>query len=189
MYVFSDAAVSNSPNIETCLVIDWMNDLQSLPEKEHGTILVTLNPPFEPETVIGRFGYDHPVLDAQVSNLSYRGWPALLTPFAGAPLANLDAAYPKYPEYLLCRRLPQVRIPRGRVHLRPACRCLQPAPPPPGHAVRYTRPRPQLGRRLAGAGVRLARGKWSEDAGGLGYGMGAMVVSDYSWPRGRLTAP
>ncbi|KAF8886197.1 hypothetical protein BD779DRAFT_1611807 [Infundibulicybe gibba] len=47
---------------------DGMNDLQHIPESKYGPVLVTLNPPFEPEasTVVGRYKYDHPVLNAQV---------------------------------------------------------------------------------------------------------------------------
>ncbi|KAI0339011.1 FAD/NAD-binding domain-containing protein [Trametopsis cervina] len=46
---------------------DWMNALQHIPEHKHGPVLVTLNPPFEPraESVVGRYAYDHPVLDAK----------------------------------------------------------------------------------------------------------------------------
>ncbi|KAF7309884.1 Amino-oxidase domain-containing protein [Mycena indigotica] len=47
-------------------MIHGMNDLQHLPLKKHGPVLVTLNPPFEPreDLVAGRWKYDHPVLDA-----------------------------------------------------------------------------------------------------------------------------
>ncbi|KAF7308922.1 Amino-oxidase domain-containing protein [Mycena kentingensis (nom. inval.)] len=43
-----------------------MNQLQHISEKQYGPVLVTLNPPFEPDasTVGGRWKYDHPVLDA-----------------------------------------------------------------------------------------------------------------------------
>ncbi|KAJ7608445.1 FAD/NAD(P)-binding domain-containing protein [Roridomyces roridus] len=43
-----------------------MNDLQHISEKQHGPVLVTLNPPFEPRTDLqaGRWQYDHPVLDS-----------------------------------------------------------------------------------------------------------------------------
>ncbi|KAK0504455.1 FAD/NAD(P)-binding domain-containing protein [Armillaria luteobubalina] len=42
-----------------------MNVLQHIPEKKHGPVLVSINPPFEPEasTVQGRWMFDHPVLD------------------------------------------------------------------------------------------------------------------------------
>jgi len=44
-----------------------MNDLQHLSEAQYGPILVTLNPPFEPDPakISGRWKYDHPVLDAK----------------------------------------------------------------------------------------------------------------------------
>ncbi|KAJ3844054.1 FAD/NAD(P)-binding domain-containing protein [Lentinula raphanica] len=42
-----------------------MNDLQHISEQEHGPVLVTLNPPFEPATNFGRYDYDHPVLDGK----------------------------------------------------------------------------------------------------------------------------
>lgn len=48
-----------------------MNDLQHFNEREHGPILVTLNPPFEPskDLTIGRYKYDHPLLDAKVRRI------------------------------------------------------------------------------------------------------------------------
>lgn len=51
-----------------------MNDLQSIPYNKYGAVLVTLNPPFEPEAskVAGRYKYDHPVLDAQAILLQSR---------------------------------------------------------------------------------------------------------------------
>ncbi|KAJ4491291.1 FAD/NAD(P)-binding domain-containing protein [Lentinula edodes] len=42
-----------------------MNDLQHISEEEHGPVLVTLNPPFEPATNFGCHSYDHPVLDGK----------------------------------------------------------------------------------------------------------------------------
>ncbi|KII86705.1 hypothetical protein PLICRDRAFT_113438 [Plicaturopsis crispa FD-325 SS-3] len=46
---------------------DSMNILQHIPEKKYGHVLVTLNPPEQPDekTVVGRYRYEHPVLDAQ----------------------------------------------------------------------------------------------------------------------------
>ncbi|EED79173.1 predicted protein, partial [Postia placenta Mad-698-R] len=43
---------------------DWMNELQHISEEIYGPVLVTLNPPFDPdpETLGGRYEYDHPVL-------------------------------------------------------------------------------------------------------------------------------
>ncbi|KAJ7094716.1 FAD/NAD(P)-binding domain-containing protein [Mycena belliarum] len=42
-----------------------MNDLQHIPERKYGPVLVTLNPPVSPrpDTVAGRYHYAHPVLD------------------------------------------------------------------------------------------------------------------------------
>ncbi|KAG8712837.1 hypothetical protein FRC08_014025 [Ceratobasidium sp. 394] len=44
-----------------------MNHLQHVNEQEHGPVLVTLNPPFEPrpELVVARARYEHPVMSAQ----------------------------------------------------------------------------------------------------------------------------
>ena len=57
------------------LPIDWMNDLQHLPEKDHGPVLVTLNPPFEPQSdlIAGKYKYEHPVLDSAVRSNSKSG--------------------------------------------------------------------------------------------------------------------
>lgn len=54
------------------LKTDGMNDLQHLPESRYGPILVTLNPPFEPDEdkIAGRWKYDHPVLDTKVPFIS-----------------------------------------------------------------------------------------------------------------------
>ncbi|KAF8879100.1 amine oxidase [Gymnopilus junonius] len=52
---------------EVSLQTDGMNDLQHIPESRYGPVLVTLNPPFEPseDTIVGRWQYDHPVLDSK----------------------------------------------------------------------------------------------------------------------------
>lgn len=52
-------------------VVDYMNDLQHISEAEHGPVLVTLNPPSDPrpETVVGRYAYDHPILNAKVRTM------------------------------------------------------------------------------------------------------------------------
>ena len=57
------------------LLIDWMNDLQHLPEKDHSPVLVTLNPPFEPQSdlIAGKYKYEHPVLDSAVRSNSKSG--------------------------------------------------------------------------------------------------------------------
>lgn len=49
--------------------LDFMNDLQHIPEVTTGPVLVTLNPPFEPQEdlIQGRWAYEHPVLDSEVS--------------------------------------------------------------------------------------------------------------------------
>lgn len=49
-------------------LLDLMNDLQHISEADHGPVLVTLNPPKEPcpDTVVGRYTYEHPVLNAKV---------------------------------------------------------------------------------------------------------------------------
>ncbi|KAI5123464.1 hypothetical protein M0805_008834 [Coniferiporia weirii] len=54
-------------NIDQVALTYWMNDLQHISEKKHGTVLVTLNPPFEPreETIAGRWAYEHPILDSE----------------------------------------------------------------------------------------------------------------------------
>lgn len=45
-----------------------MNALQHIPEEVLGPVLVTLNPPFEPDParVMGRYQYDHPILGSKV---------------------------------------------------------------------------------------------------------------------------
>ncbi|KAK0202214.1 FAD/NAD(P)-binding domain-containing protein [Desarmillaria ectypa] len=59
---------ANNDQVSVCalyfLYFD-MNTLQHIPEKIHGPVLVSINPPFEPEpsTVQGRWMFDHPVLD------------------------------------------------------------------------------------------------------------------------------
>ena len=56
-----------------------MNNLQHISEADHGPVLVTLNPPFEPlaEKVVGRYKYEHPVIDAEVRS-SLSNYAALL---------------------------------------------------------------------------------------------------------------
>lgn len=48
-----------------------MNQLQSLPESRHGSIFLTLNPPFDvdPSKVVGRYQYEHPMYSAKVSTV------------------------------------------------------------------------------------------------------------------------
>lgn len=47
-----------------------MNHLQHISEETHGPVLVTLNPPFEPnpDLVVASSPYEHPVMSAQVSS-------------------------------------------------------------------------------------------------------------------------
>ncbi|KAH7885530.1 hypothetical protein F5I97DRAFT_1937701 [Phlebopus sp. FC_14] len=56
-------------NIGKVALTYYLNELQHLPEEKYGPILVTLNPPQEPEpeSVIARFRYDHPVLNREAS--------------------------------------------------------------------------------------------------------------------------
>ncbi|KAL1760274.1 hypothetical protein FB107DRAFT_245825 [Schizophyllum commune] len=64
----------NEPRISlTCeytgsgFITDGMNDLQHISYAKQGPVLVTLNAPFEPapDKVVGRWKYEHPVLDAK----------------------------------------------------------------------------------------------------------------------------
>ncbi|KZT25415.1 FAD/NAD(P)-binding domain-containing protein [Neolentinus lepideus HHB14362 ss-1] len=45
----------------------WMNALQHLSEAKHGPVLVTLNPPHDPDpkNTVGWYKYSHPVLDSE----------------------------------------------------------------------------------------------------------------------------
>jgi len=55
------------PNVNQVALTYSMNLLQHISEKKFGPVLVTLNPPTEPDksTVLGRWNYKHPVLDSQ----------------------------------------------------------------------------------------------------------------------------
>ncbi|KAG9121770.1 hypothetical protein FRC07_002136 [Ceratobasidium sp. 392] len=55
------------PSNYVLFYIDCMNHLQHVCERKHGPVLVTLNPPFEPqpELVVARAQYEHPVVSAQ----------------------------------------------------------------------------------------------------------------------------
>lgn len=46
----------------------YMNTLQSIDEETHGPVLVTLNPPYEPDPslVAGEWAYDHPLYTEKV---------------------------------------------------------------------------------------------------------------------------
>ncbi|KAG2009646.1 amine oxidase [Coprinopsis cinerea AmutBmut pab1-1] len=56
-----------SSDIDRVSLTYGMNDLQHIPESKWGPVLCTLNPPFEPapDKVVGRWRYDHPVLDSK----------------------------------------------------------------------------------------------------------------------------
>ncbi|KAK1236106.1 hypothetical protein PQX77_000650 [Marasmius sp. AFHP31] len=70
-----------------------MNALQHISEKEYGPVLVTLNPPFKPapEKTIGRYQYDHPVLDANAVRAQ-----SLITSIQGKRSISYAGAYLKY---------------------------------------------------------------------------------------------
>ncbi|EIW81163.1 FAD/NAD(P)-binding domain-containing protein [Coniophora puteana RWD-64-598 SS2] len=54
-------------NVDKVSLTYDMNELQHISEKDHGLILVTLNPPSEPDPArtITRVKYDHPIIDAK----------------------------------------------------------------------------------------------------------------------------
>ncbi|KAK0468076.1 uncharacterized protein EV420DRAFT_1635337 [Desarmillaria tabescens] len=70
-----------------------MNALQHLSYAKHGPILVTLNPPYEPrpEMIIGRWKYDHPLLDANAKRSQ-----VLLKRIQGVRSIYYAGAYLKY---------------------------------------------------------------------------------------------
>ncbi|KAL0961180.1 hypothetical protein HGRIS_006152 [Hohenbuehelia grisea] len=55
------------PNADQVALTYWINQLQHISEKKYGPVLVTLNPPVEPDKdkVVGRYNYEHPVIDSQ----------------------------------------------------------------------------------------------------------------------------
>ncbi|KAI0647954.1 FAD/NAD(P)-binding domain-containing protein [Trametes meyenii] len=63
----TDAAGRYLPNVNQVSLTYWMNELQHLPTEKHGSVLVTLNPPFDPkpELEMGRYKYDHPILSEE----------------------------------------------------------------------------------------------------------------------------
>ncbi|KZV83527.1 FAD/NAD(P)-binding domain-containing protein [Exidia glandulosa HHB12029] len=56
----------------------WMNLLQQIPESKFGTVLGTLNPPFEPlpETILGEYWYEHPHM-TEKSRIARAALPAI----------------------------------------------------------------------------------------------------------------
>ncbi|KAL0058257.1 hypothetical protein AAF712_015081 [Marasmius tenuissimus] len=73
--------------------VNGMNALQHISEKKYGPVLVTLNPPFQPapEKTIGRYQYDHPVLDANAVRAQ-----SLITSIQGRRSISYAGAYLKY---------------------------------------------------------------------------------------------
>ncbi|KAK7048948.1 amino-oxidase domain-containing protein [Favolaschia claudopus] len=67
-----DSEGQRKPNSDQVSLTYGMNDLQHIPLRKFGPVLVTLNPPFEPRdgTLAGRYRYDHPVLDAQADGFA-----------------------------------------------------------------------------------------------------------------------
>ncbi|KAI0335787.1 FAD/NAD(P)-binding domain-containing protein [Cubamyces sp. BRFM 1775] len=63
----TDSAGRYLPNVNHVSLTYWMNELQHIPMKKHGPVLVTLNPPFDPdpELEVGRYKYDHPILSLE----------------------------------------------------------------------------------------------------------------------------
>lgn len=92
-----------------------MNELQHISEEIYGPVLVTLNPPFDPdpETLGGRYEYDHPVLGIKVSLELYApSHPAVQCFFfAGCPCTAGAVHDPEQAGDLLRRRLDEIWIP------------------------------------------------------------------------------
>ncbi|KAM0750172.1 FAD/NAD(P)-binding domain-containing protein [Meredithblackwellia eburnea MCA 4105] len=61
-YLTAAGTTGGTSNVNQVALTYWMNLLQSIPERVHGPVLVTLNPPFEPkeELTVGAWDYDHP---------------------------------------------------------------------------------------------------------------------------------
>lgn len=105
-----------------------MNDLQKLPIDKHGPVLVTLNPPFEVDAdkTVGRYQYEHPMYSAAVSRCvsgldvgpSRTFGPDLTRPMSTERACPVPSTRdPKRPSSHVCRRLDQLWVPRGWVHL------------------------------------------------------------------------
>ncbi|CAO1635858.1 unnamed protein product [Parajaminaea phylloscopi] len=63
-------AIASARDADRVSLTYWMNLLQSLPESQHGHVLVTLNPPTgeaapRPELVAGKYSYEHPIYTAR----------------------------------------------------------------------------------------------------------------------------
>ncbi|KZP04630.1 FAD/NAD(P)-binding domain-containing protein [Athelia psychrophila] len=64
---YMTTSTGGKANADRMALTYGMNDLQHIPEAQYGPVLVTLNPPVEPapEKTMGRWAYEHPVLDAE----------------------------------------------------------------------------------------------------------------------------
>lgn len=130
--MYADASYPLYVNTEHGTRIDWMNALQHIPEDTFGPVLVTLNPPLEPDPVrvVGRYQYDHPVLgpEVHIQQPLHLGMMLIQAPSIGYPCAERNAKNSRKAWDLLRRGLAQVRIPRGRLHFGHARgRCYPPA--------------------------------------------------------------
>ncbi|KAJ4482224.1 FAD/NAD(P)-binding domain-containing protein [Lentinula aciculospora] len=86
-----DEKGNRKANREKVSLTYGMNDLQHISEKEHGPVLVTLNPPFEPVTNFGRHSYEHPVLDGKAVQAQ-----GLMLQIQGKRNISYAGAYLKY---------------------------------------------------------------------------------------------
>jgi hypothetical protein len=129
----------NTASVQHKLILlrsDWMNAIQGIDEEKHGLVFVTSNPPVapDPSKLIGVYAFDHPQLDGNVrSALSilpsfrYR----LLIHFTGYPRPVSPSDDPEHARNNLRWSMGTLRLPRGRLHRRPAC-CHQVCEPPGG---------------------------------------------------------
>ncbi|TBU48550.1 FAD/NAD(P)-binding domain-containing protein [Dichomitus squalens] len=89
----TDKAGNYLPNINQVSLLDWMNALQHLSMKDHGPVLVTLNPPFDtkPSLTFGRYKYDHPILSEKAIRAQ-----SLLPSIQGTRGISYAGAWTKY---------------------------------------------------------------------------------------------
>ncbi|ESK85916.1 amine oxidase [Moniliophthora roreri MCA 2997] len=87
------ATAKRKANCDRVALTYGMNDLQHIPESKYGPVLVTLNPPFEPDPdrIVGRYAYDHPVLDSQAVKAQ-----TLMPTIQGTRGISYAGAYLKY---------------------------------------------------------------------------------------------
>ena len=113
--------VSRSCTVQSLLahvdVLDWMNELQHIPMKKHGPVLVTLNPPFDPdpELVAGKYKYDHPILSLEVCTIHSHRPPSSRhtadTIHTGHPRPIRHSFHSTDARHLLRRSVAQIRLP------------------------------------------------------------------------------